>query len=190
MNLQELRQKIYDRHYIYCNQKYADSLPYSFHIQCVEAQGEKFLHLVKQHIVRAKYQGCEFNGVTIELVVLLSLSAHDLQEDGRMTYNDIKDLASELGNSIAGEMVADIVYCVTDLKGKTRKERKSDKYYQELKSNKLAVFVKLADISANTLFSKLTGSSMYDKYKSEFKHFKEMCYIEEYKEFFDYLESL
>ena len=87
-------------------------------------------------------------------------------------------------------MVADIVYCVTDEKGKNRKERKNDKYYQELKENKLAVFVKLADLAANTLFSKLSGSSMYEKYKKEWPKFKEKLYIAEYKEFFNYIENL
>lgn len=189
MNLQELKQQIYNRHDIYCNQKYANDLPYSFHLKCVEQQGKKFLHLINNESVENSLNMYS-KPVYIKTIVELALSAHDLLEDGRMTYNDIKELASELGNSIAGEIVADIVYYVTDEKGKTRSERKSDKYYKELSENKLAVFVKLADISANTLFSKLTGSSMYEKYKLEFKHFKEMCYIEEYKEFFDYLESI
>lgn len=165
--IQELRQYVYDRHDLHCNQKYGDGLPYSFHIKCVEAQGYKFLHLIDNK-----------NHFTVET----ALTAHDTIEDANLTYNDIK--------STFGEKVADIVYCVTDEKGKTRKERKSDKYYQELSENNLAVFVKLADISANTLYSKLTNSSMYQKYKSEFQHFKDMCYKEEYKEFFDYLQNL
>ena len=188
-NLKELREYFYQRGDVYCNQKYADVLPYSFHLKCVEQQGEKFLHLIPRGVI-------ENNGnvysqsVIVHDIVRLALTAHEAQEDFRMTYNDVKDVASNLGNTVAGEMVADIVYAVTDEKGKTRAERKSDKYYKELSENKLAVFVKLADISANTLFSKLTGSSMYAKYKSEFAHFKEMCYVEEYKEFFDYLEGL
>lgn len=197
MDLQKLKQQIYDRHDIYCNQKYANMLPYSFHLKCVEAQGEKFLHLITEDNYKDFKQRHIFNpansysqGVLYVDVVKLALCGHDIIEDGRFTYNDVKELASELGNSVAGKMVADIVYCVTDEKGKTRKERKSDKYYKELSENKLAVFVKLADISANTLFSKLTGSSMYDKYKSEFASFKEKCYVEEYKDFFGYLEQL
>lgn len=173
MNLQELRQQIYDRHDIYCNQKYGDGLPYSFHLKAVEAQGYKFLHLIDIS--------------TKKDIVKLALCGHDLLEDARMSYNDISKL---IGGGITGEFLANIIYCVTDEKGKNRKERKNDKYYKELKENKLAVFVKLADISANTLYSKLTGSSMYEKYKKEFPMFKEKCYVEEYKEFFDYLESL
>lgn len=123
--------------------------------------------------------------------VKMALDGHDLIEDARQTYNDLV----ELGNKhtkypVVATMFADIVYAVTDEKGKTRKERKSDKYYQELSDNELAVFVKLSDIAANTLFSKLTASSIYMMYKREFKHFKENCYVGDYKEFFDYVEGL
>lgn len=195
--MEKFKQLIYDQHDIVCNQKYADILPYSFHLKCVEAQGEEFLHLITEDEFEYFKQRHVFNpnnshshGVLYVDIVRFALCGHDIIEDGRFTYNDVKELASKLGNTVAGKMVADIVYAVTDEKGKTRAERKSDKYYKELSENKLAVFVKLADISANTLFSKLTGSSMYAKYKSEFAHFKEMCYVEEYKEFFDYLENI
>jgi hypothetical protein len=184
MSLHKLRHYIYNRADVHCNQKYADILPYSFHLDCVEKQGLKFKKLLDRE----------------ELVVVTAgLICHEAIEDFRMSYNDVLavcdnfyDVDERNYNYIEdfGKKVADIVYCVTDEKGKTRKERKSDKYYKELSENKLAVFVKLADISANTLFSKLTGSSMYDKYKSEFASFKEKCYVEEYKEFFDYLESI
>jgi len=187
--VEDLRKVIYNQHDIVCNQNYGDSLPYSFHLKAVESQGEKFIKLI--------IEGDVFNtgnifskGVSCRDVVRLSLTGHDLQEDGRMSYKDIKGLASKLGNSLAGEMVADIIYCVTDEKGKNRQERKSEKYYAELKENRLAIFVKLADISANTLYSKLTDSSMYRKYKSEFPKFKEVCYVEEYSEFFEYVQSL
>lgn len=188
--MEKFKQLIYDQHDIVCNQKYADVLPYSFHLKCVEAQGEKFLHLIdNKKILNPDNHKSNFFYLTG--LVRLALSAHDLEEDARFTYNNVVKLGEEcFGNFHGGCMLADIVYAVTDEKGKTRAERKSDKYYKELSENKLAVFVKLADISANTLFSKLTGSSMYKKYKSEFVHFKDMCYVEEYKEFFDYLEAI
>lgn len=188
--MKKFRDFIYNQHDVVCNQKYASILPYSFHLECVEAQGNKFKHLVKYEIFINK--GNSFSeSFSSDKLIELALIAHDTIEDARLTYSDVEKLGTEyLGNTIGGKMLADIVYCVTDEKGKNRKERKSDKYYKELSENKLAVFVKLADISANTLFSKLSGSSMYDKYKSEFQHFKEMCYVEEYKDFFNYLENL
>lgn len=187
--MKELREYFYNRGDVFCNQKYGDNLPYSFHLKCVEQQGEKFLYLIPKINIGNK-ENSYSDSISLVAIIRLALTAHDALEDFRMSYNDVKEVASNLGNTVAGEMLADIVYAVTDEKGKNRKERKSDKYYQELSENKLAVFVKLADISANTLYSKLTGSSMYEKYKKEFSLFKEKCYIEEYKEFFDYLEKL
>lgn len=188
--LLELRAYIYDRADNYCNQKYGENLPYSFHLKCVEAQGEKFINLVREgNVLNIKNEFAKT--VSYKDTVRAGLSCHENLEDFRMSYTDTRDLANDMfENYIVAEMIADISFCVTDEKGKTRKTRKSDKYYQELSENSLAVFVKLADISANTLYSKLTNSSMYQKYKSEFQHFKEMCYKEEYKEFFDYLENL
>lgn len=182
--------KIYNQHDVVCNQKYGDNLPYSFHLKCVEAQGNKFIHLIeKEDVINCNNRHSHIT--TTHTIVRLALKGHDILEDGRWSYNDVKGWATEeLGNAVAGEMVADIVYCVTDEKGKNRKERKSDKYYEELKENKLAVFVKLADLSANTLYSKLTNSSMYEKYKTEFPNFKQKLYTEEYKEFFNYVENL
>lgn len=183
--MDKLRQHIYYRADIYCNQKYGNNLPYSFHLDCVEKQGKKFFHLLKE---------IDRNVVTAALI------NHESIEDFRMTYNDViyvcklfyngSLILNPMGASCFAKKVADIVYCVTDEKGKTRSERKNDKYYKELSENDLAVFVKLSDIAANTLFSKLTGSSMYDKYKSEFGHFKKMCYKEKYDEFFKYVENL
>lgn len=181
--METLRQFIYNQHDVICNQKYGDNLPYSFHLKSVESQGKKFINLL------------QFGRTEVRMALI----AHDTIEDARLTYNDLVEIfkkhnplyfssPQELQKS--SETAANIVYTVTDEKGKNRAERKNEKYYKELKANPLAVFVKLADISANTLYSKLTGSSMYEKYKKEFPDFKEKVYLEEYKEFFDYLESL
>lgn len=188
--MEGFRRYIYDRHDVYCNQKYGDDLPYSFHLKAVEAQGEKFLYLIHDYFVtNEKNHRSTFR--SIYDIIRFALLSHDANEDARMTYNNILEKANEyLGNYTAAEMVANIVYCVTDEKGKTRSERKNDKYYSNLKENRLAIFVKLADLSANTIYSKLTCSNMYEKYKSEFPKFKEKLFIEEYKEFFDYVENL
>lgn len=188
--IMKIRDEIYHQHDVVCNQKYGDNLPYSFHLKAVESQGRRFIHLIPDKRVENKLNSFS-SPESVARVVLLALSAHDLIEDGRMTYNDVKELGEkELGNSNAVTMFADIVYCVTDEKGKTRVERKSDKYYKELSENSLAVFVKLADIAANTLYSKLTGSSMYEKYKQEFPNMKSKLYKPEFKEFFNYVENL
>lgn len=193
--MKELRELIYNQHDIICNQKYGDSLPYSFHLKVVETQGKKFFHLLENNLLFNTGDEKSQRTINIKKLVEVSLIAHDLLEDARLTYNDIIDLiegkkTDKKYGSCFGKNVADIVYCLTDEKGKNRAERKNEKYYKELKENPLAVFVKLADISANTLYSKLTGSSMYEKYKKEFPSFKEKVYLEEFKEFFEYVESL
>lgn len=66
---------------------------------------------------------------------------------------------------IEPEDVADIVYAVTNEKGKNRSERANEKYYQGIRENKLAVIVKICDRLANALYSKLINSRMLDVYK-------------------------
>lgn len=186
--MEEFRKLIYAQHDIVCNQKYGENLPYSFHLKAVEAQGEKFMYMIEDIRVENP-DNYRASSVGLRSIVRYALIGHDIIEDGRITYNDLIN-SVKTDNYHASKMVADIVYAVTDEKGKTRAERKNDKYYKELSENKLAVFVKLADLAANILYSKLTGSSMYEKYKSEFPKFKEKVYIEEYKDFFEYVESL
>lgn len=186
--MQDFRELIYHQHDVVVNQKYGGYLPYSFHLKAVEAQGEKFIYLIGDGDI-SNPDNYRSTNVPIKDIVRYALIAHDSIEDARLTYNNVLDLSIE-GNYYASKMIADIVYCVTDEKGRNRKERKNDKYYAELRANKLAIFVKLADLAANTLFSKLTGSSMYEKYKTEFPHFKDELYCEELKEFFDYVENL
>lgn len=184
------REFIYYQHDVVCNQKYADTLPYSTHLRFVEAQGEKFMHLIGSEYVINKENSFS-SDVSYKEVVRYALVAHDCTEDARMTYNDVLNIVNDnLVNYKAAIMVADMVFCVEDEKGKGRSTRKNDKYYSELKDNELAVFVKLADRAANLLFSKLSGSSMYAKYKREWPRFKEKLYTERYKEFFDYIENI
>lgn len=174
--MKDFKKYVYNRHDTYCNQKYAGKHYYSVHIDSVFEQGRKFFHLLED---------------SERDVVDYALLGHDLLEDARLTYNDLLDVVAECSDSaIFAKEVADIVYAITDEKGKSRTERKNEKYYKELSENKLAVFVKLADISANTLYSKLNGSTMYQRYKSEFGKFKEKCFTENYADFFKYLENL
>lgn len=181
----KFKETIFNLHDIKCNHKYADIHPYSFHLECVLKQAELFIGLVAD-------EGDK------KLICYAAIS-HDTCEDARISYNELVELVkygylqSELNHNRLRTFpieVADIVYAVTDEKGKNHGERKNDKYYKELSENKLAVFVKLSDIAANTLYSKLTGSTMYKKYKSEFGKFKEKCWVEEYAEFFNYVEGL
>lgn len=145
-----LVEKCYYQHDIACNQKYGnDDLPYSFHLKAVVAQVEKYFPGNKS--------------------LILGAAGHDLIEDARMTLNDVSVLL--------GPDVADIIYCCTEEKGRNRSERHSEKFFEELSQNRNAVIVKLCDIMANILYSKLMNSSMYQKYQQEFDNVCDKLYI-------------
>lgn len=90
---------------------------------------------------------------------------HDLLEDTPISYNELRDRVSE--------EVAELVYCVTDEKGRTRSERHNQVYWNTLKSNKKAINLKLADRLANVKKSIAEGSTMLRKYQDEYKNFEE-----------------
>ena len=60
---------------------------------------------------------------------------------------------------------------MTDKKGKTREERAEDRYCEDIRNTPGASFVKMCDRIANVRYSKLIGSSMFDKYKKENENF-------------------
>jgi (p)ppGpp synthase/HD superfamily hydrolase len=115
-------------------------------------------------------------------IVQKGVLGHDLIEDARVSYNDIKELV--------GYEVAEIIFLCTENKGRNRLARKSKEFYEDLATNELAVFVKLCDIIANSTFSKQSGSSMFSKYQSEWTKVKQILYTDKYKEIFDELDKL
>jgi (p)ppGpp synthase/HD superfamily hydrolase len=157
------------RHDMVCNQKYDNNLPYSKHLEFVEAQYHRFKHLLGSdlEILYQAHAGCW---------------GHDLIEDARVTYNDLKDMV--------GVEVADIIYCCTEEKGRNRDERHSEKYYIELAQNKLAIFVKLCDIIANATYSVLTKSSMFKKHRLEHQKTIKHLWVLEFNPMFAYLDKL
>ena len=92
-----------------------------------------------------------------------------------------------------GYDVAELVYSVTNEKGKNRHERANDKYYQGILQLKYGPFVKLCDRIANVEYSKMTQSRMFDLYKKENSEFmQKLGYgrVIHYQEMFKYLEGL
>ena len=136
---------------------------------------------------RTKEQ-CDLAGdtfISLRIACLRATWGHDLIEDCRISFNDAcKHLGLE---------VAEIIYAVSNEKGKTRGERANPRYYEGIVETPGAVFVKLADRIANVQYGKMTKSSMFDKYKAENDHFIESIgYDQEHplKEMFDYLNGL
>ena len=136
------------------NHYYDKYLPYEFHLRMVVQVAEKFIGLI----------GPDTDGkVNFRNSVKKACWGHDLIEDCRVSYNDVK--------TQLGEEVADIIYAVTNEKGKTRKERANDKYYEGIRETPGAVFVKLCDRIANVQYSKMSKSYMYEVYRKELDEF-------------------
>ena len=144
-----------------------DGHSYTFHLNMVDDVAVRFLHLIPED----KHQ-----------IVRSACYCHDTIEDCRQTYNDVK-----LATSIE---VAEIVYALTNEKGKTRKERANAQYYAGIKENELATFVKLCDRIANTEHSINTGSRMLKMYSKENPAFMEAIKNPKFQEMFNYLEKL
>jgi (p)ppGpp synthase/HD superfamily hydrolase len=143
------------------NHMYDTYLPYEFHLRMVNQVAMEFRGLLDN--TKDYYTGSEdpmiHDKVTLLDACLLATWGHDLIEDCRVSYNDVTDNL--------GQEAADIVYAVTNEKGKTRKDRANSKYYEGILQTPGAVFVKLCDRIANVQYSKMTKSRMFEMYKKE-----------------------
>lgn len=164
--LEEKARKIACKAHDDVGQQY-DSQSYSVHLKMVADYAKKFIHLIPEN------ERDE---------VIASAWLHDIIEDARFTYNDVK--------KEFGEVVAEYVYALTNEKGRTRKDRANDKYYKGIKEYKHATFIKVCDRYANTLYSKDTGSPMFLKYKKEHLEFESKLWDNRYSELWEELEKL
>lgn len=176
------------QHDVECNQKYNKTLPYSFHLELVAKQVEKWKYLIEDEYI-VNPQNTFSKPEHLKTILLYGAWGHDLIEDARITYNDILN-GEFCRNSVASQLLADIIFACTELRGKNRDERHGPEYIQGLKENKYGLFVKLCDISANVGFGVLSNSSMIAKYRKEFPKLKEQLYLEEYKDLFEHIEKL
>lgn len=122
------------------NQSYGNGLPYGYHLDMVATNVHDFGHLV-----------C----TTEEDVLPLYFGAyyHDSIEDARLTYNDVMHQARMMLTEEQALMATEIVYALTNDKGRTRAERAGEKYYEGIRKTPYAPFVKLCDRLANITYS-------------------------------------
>lgn len=159
------------------NHQYDKYLPYEFHLRMV-------LKAAKEYIVLLRKNG-NITDINDYSTIFLAALGHDLLEDTHVSYNDIK--------KVLGVKVAEIIYALTNEKGRTRKERANDKYYEGIRNTEGAVFVKLCDRIANVRYGKITGSQMVKMYQKENPEFiKKLGYREGHHlhEMFDALNQL
>lgn len=94
-------------------------------------------------------------------VTLAGACCHDLLEDTKESYNDIA--------KVCGKDVADVVLAVTDVPADNRLMKHLNTMHKTVKDYR-AIILKMADILANATYSKLQGSSMYNKYVAEYAY--------------------
>jgi (p)ppGpp synthase/HD superfamily hydrolase len=138
-----------------------DNMPYIHHLQLTTHVAERFIYHIPD-----EYKG----------VVLAACWLHDTIEDCRVNYNEIKQRF--------GFDVAEIVFALTNEKGRTRAERADERYYGNIRQTPLATFVKLCDRIANAKYSEQTQSKMYKRYKDENPHFTRSIWNDKYLDMF------
>ena len=144
------------------NQKYDHIHPYGLHLDMVVSSVYKY--------------GAEVCASEEDILPLFfGAYYHDSIEDARLTYNDVMRLARQLMSDSQALIATEIVYALTNDKGRTREERAGEKYYQGIRETPYAPFVKLADRLANTTYScthaNNTNNRMKEVYARELPHF-------------------
>ena len=151
------------------NHAYDRIRPYGFHLDMVVNWVRKYIEEVcvsEQDI----------------LPIYFAAFYHDSIEDARLSYNDVMKIAQELMDEEQAYLAAEIVYALTNEKGRNRAERANEKYFAGIREIPYAPFVKLADRLANTsyAFSKGTADSlrMSKVYREELPGFLDALKVE------------
>lgn len=138
----EIVQIRYSAHSLHAsvNQNYDQVHPYGYH-----------LDMVAKLVQRYGYYVCSDEADVLPL--LFGAYYHDAIEDARRTYNDVLRTARQFMDEEQALLAAEIVYALTNDKGRTRAERAGERYYQGIRSTPYAPLVKLADRLANATYS-------------------------------------
>lgn len=159
--IEQMRKAAHELHQS-VNQTYGDNLPYGYHLDMVVEGISEYGHLVcanKDDVLPLFFAGF----------------FHDSIEDARLTYNDVLRLAKTMLTEEQALTATEIVYALTNGKGRTRAERAGEKYYQGIRETPYAPFVKLCDRLANVAYSCSENDGgnnrMKEVYKDEMGHF-------------------
>ncbi len=159
--IERIRQSAHDLHDS-VNQLYGKNQPYGFHLDMVAQEACEFGYLV-----------C----VSADDVLPLLFGAyyHDSIEDARLSYNDVMKVARGFMTDDQALMATEIVYALTNEKGRNRAERAGERYYAGIRQTPYAPFMKLCDRVANITFS-CSGTDadnlrMKEVYKKEVPYF-------------------
>ncbi len=133
-----------------------DNKPYVVHLAMVVSFAYTYLSLIPEEVHHD---------------VLAACWLHDVMEDCRETYNDVAKTTNV--------RIADMVYALTNEKGRTRKERADARYYEGIRQTPYASFVKLCDRMANAYYSREHNNRMLGMYRSENQDFIEAIQVED-----------
>ena len=123
------------------NQFYDGDKPYGYHLDMVAKEVYAYGHLV-------------LVGEEDLLPLFMGAWFHDSIEDARVSYNDVKKIALKFGLTEEQAFCAsEIVYALTNEKGRNRKERAGKRYYEGIRNTSYAPFVKMCDRMANIRYS-------------------------------------
>ena len=144
------------------NQRYDKIHPYGFH-----------LDMVADGVRKYGYAVCDNEADVVPF--LFAAFYHDSIEDARQTYNDVMRTAKRWMDEDQARQATEMVYALTNEKGRTRAERANDKYYQGIRETPYAPMLKLADRLANISYScsntNESNAHMKQVYQTELPHF-------------------
>ena len=161
LQIEHVRQLAHELHRS-VNQTYGKGHPYGYHLDMVAKGVQDYGYLV-----------CASEDDVLPL--FFGAYYHDSIEDARLTYNDVMKVARDFMTDEQALMATEIVYALTNDKGRTRAERAGEHYYQGIRQTPYAPFVKLCDRLANITYSCQTknanNSRMKQIYREELPHF-------------------
>ena len=120
------------------------------------------LHVDKVVYAVETYQDI-FIYATDKSITIAAAYGHDLVEDAKQTFNDMK--------TILGVEAAKVVLRVTDVPAENRLMRHLLTMSKTVEDHR-AIILKMCDIWANATYSKENGGSMYIKYVDEYQYRK------------------
>ena len=152
------------------NQFYDGDKPYGYHLDMVAKEVYAYGHLV-------------LVGEVDLLPLFMGAWFHDSIEDARVSYNDVKKIALKFGLTEEQAFLAsEIVYALTNEKGRNRKERAGKRYYEGIRNTPYAPFVKMCDRMANIRYScgcyNMGNLRMAKVYEDEMPYFTQAIMVE------------
>lgn len=168
-SLEQIRSMAHQTHES-VNQFYDGDKPYGYHLDMVAKEVYAYGHLVLE-------------GEDELLPLFMGAWFHDSIEDARVSYNDVKKIALKLGlTEEQAFMASEIVYALTNEKGRNRKERAGKRYYEGIRNTPYAPFVKMCDRMANIRYScgsyNMRNLRMAKVYEDEMPYFTRAITVE------------